>query len=217
MLGGRDLHEMIENAIDDIHKNLDVKIDKNNFNRIHAIEACGCTRFAYYERKAPLPSDNESKVSSLLEKSMHRSLSNTRGEYKIDSLSLEVDVDMIIANEFIIRFQIAHTLPEVPHPQHMLYLNTCLYAFNKYEGFLIYITEEGKMVKFSIIKNNRMLEETVRRARVLSTLLKENRVPIVEPSNICTGCKYFERCYATKRIKDEGSGSILEEIFKSRK
>lgn len=217
MLGGRNLHEMIENAIDDIYKNVSIKIDKTNSDRIHAIEASGCTRFAYYERKDSLPSDNAAKISSLLGNGMRHSLSNMRGEYKIDTLSLEVNVDMIMANEFIIRFEIVPTLPEVPHPQHMLYLNACLFAFNKDEGFLIYMTEEGNMVEFSMTKNNRMFEEIVRRARVLSTLLKENRVPIVEPSNICTTCKYFERCYARKKVKNEGSGFILEEIFKPKK
>ena len=218
MLGSRNLHEMIENAIDDIYKNLSIKIDKTNSDRIHAIEASGCTRFAYYERKDSLPSDNAAaKISSLLGNSMRHSLSNIRGEYKIDTLALEVNADMIMADEFILRFEIVPALPEVPHPQHMLYLNACLFAFNKDEGFLIYMTEDGKMVEFSVTKNNKMFEEIVRRARVLSTLLKENRVPIVEPSNICTTCKYFERCYARKKVKDEGSGFILEEIFKPKK
>jgi CRISPR-associated exonuclease Cas4 len=218
MLGSRNLHEMIENTIDDIYKNLSVKIDKTNSDRIHAIEASGCTRFAYYERKDSLPSDNAAvKISSLLGNSMRHSLSNIRGEYKIDTLALEVNADMIMADEFILRFEIVPALPEVPHPQHMLYLNACLFAFNKDEGFLIYITEDGKMVEFSVTKNNKMFEEIVRRARVLSTLLKENRVPIVEPSNICITCKYYERCYARKKVKDEGSGFILEEIFKPKK
>jgi len=218
MLGSRNLHEMIENAIDDIYKNLSVKIDKTNSDRIHAIEASGCTRFAYYERKDSLPSDNAAvKISSLLGNSMRHSLSNIRGEYKIDTLALEVNADMIMADEFILRFEIVPALPEVPHPQHMLYLNACLFAFNKDEGFLIYMTEDGKMVEFSVTKNNKMFEEIVRRARVLSTLLKENRVPIVEPSNICITCKYYERCYARKKVKDEASGFILEEIFKPKK
>jgi CRISPR-associated exonuclease Cas4 len=217
MLGGKNLREMIEDAIDDRYKNLSVKIDKTNPDRIHAIEASGCTRFAYYERKDSLPSDNVTKVSSLLGNGMRHSLSNARGEYKVDTLALEVNVDMIIANEYIVRFEIVSTLPEVPHPQHMLYLNACLFAFNKYEGFLIYMTAEGKTVEFSVTKNNRMFEEIVRRAKVLSTLLKENRVPIVEPSDLCISCKYFERCYARKKIKEEGSGFILEEIFKPKK
>jgi CRISPR-associated exonuclease Cas4 len=217
MLGSRNLHEMIENTIDDIYKNLSIKIDKTNPDRIHAIEASGCTRFAYYERKDSLPSDNAAKISSLLGNGVRHSLSNVHGEYKIDSLALEVDADMVMANEFIVRFEIVPALPEVPHPQHMLYLNACLFALNKDEGLLIYVTEDGKMVEFSVTKNSRMFEEIVRRARVLSTLLKENRVPIVEPSNICTTCKYFERCYARKKVKDESSGFILEEIFKPKK
>lgn len=217
MLGSRNLHEVIENTIDDIYKNLSIKIDKTNPDRIHAIEASGCTRFAYYERKNSLPSDNAAKISSLLGNGVRHSLSNVHGEYKIDSLALEVDADMIMANEFIVRFEIVPALPEVPHPQHMLYLNACLFALNKDEGLLIYVTEDGKMVEFSVTKNSRMFEELVRRARVLSTLLKENRVPIVEPSNICTTCKYFERCYARKKVKDESSGFILEEIFKPKK
>jgi CRISPR-associated exonuclease Cas4 len=217
MLGGKNLREMIEDAIDDRYKNLSVKIDKTNPDRIHAIEASGCTRFAYYERKDSLPSDNATKVSSLLGNGMRHSLSNARGEYKVDTLALEVNADMIIANEYIVRFEIVSTLPEVPHPQHMLYLNACLFAFNKYEGFLIYMTAEGKTIEFSVTKNNRMFEELVRRAKVLSTLLKENRVPIVEPSNLCISCKYFERCYARKKIKEESSGFILEEIFKPKK
>ena len=217
MLGGKNLREMIENAIDDRYKSLSVKIDKTNPDRIHAIEASGCTRFAYYERKDSLPSDNATKVSSVLGNGMRHSLSNARGEYKVDTLALEVNVDMIIADEFIVRFEIVSTLPDVPHPQHMLYLNACLFAFNKYEGFLIYMTAEGKTVEFSVSKNNRMFEELIRRAKVLSTLLKENRVPIVEPSNLCITCKYFERCYARKKVKEESSGFILEEIFKPKK
>jgi CRISPR-associated exonuclease Cas4 len=217
MLGGKDLHEMIEDAIDDRYKNLNIKIDKTNPDRIHAIEASGCTRFAYYERKDSLPSDNATKVSSLLGNGMRHSLNNARGEYKVDTLALEVNVDMIIADEFIVRFEIVSTLPEVPHPQHMLYLNACLFAFNKYEGFLIYMTAKGKTVEFSVTKNNRMFEELIRRAKVLSTLLKENRVPLVEPSDLCTSCKYFERCYARKKVKEESSGFILEEIFKPKK
>ncbi|HEY1211878.1 MAG TPA: Dna2/Cas4 domain-containing protein [Nitrososphaera sp.] len=214
MLGGKNLREVIEDAIDDKYKNLSVNIDRTNPDRIHAIEASSCTRFAYYERKDSLPSDNAAKVFSLLGNGMRHSLDNRPGEYKVDTLVLEANADMIIADEFIVRFEIVTTLPEVPHPQHMLYLNACLFAFNKDEGFLIYMTAEGKTVEFSVTKNNKMFEEIVRRAKVLSTLLKENRIPIVEPSDLCVSCKYYERCYARKKVKEESSGFILEEIFK---
>lgn len=214
MLGDRDIRKTIEKSIDKLHEDLNVKIDKGNPDRIHAVEACGCTRFAYYERKDPLPADNRSKISILLGAAMRHSLSNARGEYKIDSLSLEVNADLIMADEYVVRFEVVSALPDIPHPRDLLYLNACLFAFNKDDGILIYITAEGKTVEFSVTKNNRMFEETVRRARVLSTLLKDGKAPIVEPSELCLNCRYYERCYARKQEKDQSSGFILEEIFK---
>jgi len=217
MLGGRDLRATIEKSLDKLHEDLSVKIDKNNPDRIHAVEASGCTRFAYYERKDPLPVDSLSRISILLGSAMRNSLSNVRGEYKAEGLSLEANADMIMADEFVVEFEVVPTLPEVPHPRHLLYLNACIFALNKKDGLLIYMTAEGKTVEFSVTKNNRMFEEIVRRARVLSTLLKDSKVPIVEPSELCVNCKYYERCYARKQVKDESSGFILEEIFKKKK
>jgi CRISPR-associated exonuclease Cas4 len=216
MLGGRDVRKTIEKSLDKLHEDLSVKIDKKNPDRIHAVEACGCTRFAYYERKDPLPADNLSRISILLGSAMRHSLSNARGEYKADNLSLEANADLIMADEYVVRFEVVPALPEVPHPRGLLYLNACLFAFGKNEGILIYITAEGRTVEFSITKNNKMFEEVVRRARVLSTLLKDGKVPIVEPSELCLNCRYYERCYARKQVKDESSGFILEEIFKKK-
>lgn len=215
MLGGRDLRETIEKTFDKLYEDLTVKIDKTNPDRIHAIEAAGCTRFAFYERRDPVPPDNISKISVLLSNGMRRALPNLPGQYKVDSLALDVNADMIIANEFVVRFEVVTELPEVPHPRHMLYLNACLFAFNKDEGFLIYMTADGKSVEFSVSKSNKMFEEIVRRARVLSTLLKDNKTPIVEPSDLCITCKYFERCYARKKDKEE-KGDLIAELFGKR-
>jgi CRISPR-associated exonuclease Cas4 len=203
---------MIEKAFDRLYEDLRVKIDKNNSDRIHALEASYCTRLAYYERRDPIAPDNTSKISILLSDGIRKALSNTKGEYKIDALTLEVNADMVIGNEFIVHFEIVPELPAMPHPRHMLYLNACLFALDKLDGFLIYMTADGKTVEFSVTKNNRMFEEIVRRARVLSTLLKDNKVPIVEPSDLCLRCRYYSRCYAREKIKDE-STDIFAELF----
>ncbi len=217
MLGGRDLRATIQKTLDNIYDNLNVKIDKKNNDRIHAIEASSCTRLAYYERKDPLPSDNASKISILLSNGMRHTLSNLHGEYKADTLSIEVNADMVIADEYIVRFEVVTTLPEIPHPSHLLYLNACLFAFKKDEGLLIYMTSEGNTVEFSVSKNNKMFEEIIRRARVLSTLLKEGKTPIVEPSDLCLSCKYYERCYAREKGKSDSTGDIIAELFGKRK
>ena len=196
MLGNRDVRRVIEKALDKIYEDTNQKIRKDDPDRISAIEASRCTRLSYYERKDSLPSDNSTRISFLLMEGLRRLFNNVRGEYKANNLILEVAADMIINNEFIVRFEVVVNLPEIPHPRDLLYLNACLFAFNKSEGILIYISGEGKTIEYSVTKNNRMFEEILRRARVLSTLLKESKVPIVEPSDFCLSCKYYERCYS---------------------
>jgi CRISPR-associated exonuclease Cas4 len=196
MLGDRDIRRVLEKALDKIYEDTNQKIGKDNPDRINAIEASRCTRLSYYERKDSLPSDNTTRMSFLLMEGLRSSLNNVRGEYKANNLILEVAADMIINNEIIVRFENVVNLPEIPHPRDLLYINACLFAFNKSEGIIIYISGEGKTIEFSVSKNNRMFEEILRRARVLSTLLKESKVPIVEPCDFCLNCKYYERCYS---------------------
>jgi CRISPR-associated exonuclease Cas4 len=193
MLGDRDVRKEIQKALDKIYEDTHQKINREDPDRINAIEASRCTRLSYYERKDSLPSDNTTRMSFLLTEGLRRSLNNVRGEYKANNLILEVAADMIINNELIVRFEVVVNLPDIPHPRDLLYLNACLFAFDKSEGILIYINVEGKSLEFSVTKNNKMFEEILRRARVLSTLLKESKVPIVEPCDFCLNCKYYER------------------------
>jgi CRISPR-associated exonuclease Cas4 len=143
-------------------------------------------------------------------------LNNVRGEYKANNLILEVAADMIINNELIVRFEVVVNLPDIPHPRDLLYLNACLFAFDKSEGILIYINVEGKSLEFSVTKNNKMFEEILRRARVLSTLLKESKVPIVEPCDFCLNCKYYERCYSRETKNSSFSLESLLGLEKKR-
>jgi CRISPR-associated exonuclease Cas4 len=211
MLGDRDVRRMIEKALDKVYDDIrQNNINKDNPDRIHALEASRCTRLSYYERKDFLPSDNVTKMSILLRDGIRRSFNNVSREYKVDNLILEATADMIINNEFILRFEIVTNLPEIPHPRDLLYLNACLFTFDKNDGILIYITSKGETVEFSITKSNRMFEEIIRRARILSTLLKEGKVPIVEPCELCLKCKYYERCYSREK---KTSSFSLESIL----
>jgi CRISPR-associated exonuclease Cas4 len=211
MLGDRNIRGMIEKALDRLHDDLNIKIDKKNPDRIHALEATLCTRLSYYERKDPIPEDNASKISILLGHGIRNALSNINAEYKIDSLTLDTNADMLMGEEFVVRFEIVPELPLVPHPRHLLYLNACLFALHKDEGILIYLTADGRSVEYSVTRNNRMFEEIVRRARVLSTLLKDNKVPIIEPSDLCMKCKYYSRCYSREKTKE--TTDLLQDIF----
>ena len=194
MLGDIDIRSMIEKTIDKIYDDFQ-NVDKRNPDRIHALEVSRCTRLSYYERKDPLRDDKTARMSILLKDSIRRTFNNIRGEYKVGNLILEVNADMMINEEFIVRFEVVANLPEIPHPRDLLYLNACLFAFNKSDGIIMYINLEGKTIGFSVTKNNRMFEEIIRRTRVLNTLLRESKVPIVEPSDQCITCKYYQRCY----------------------
>ena len=216
MLGDRDVRKEIQKALDKIYEDTHQKINREDPDRINAIEASRCTRLSYYERKDSLPSDNTTRMSFLLMEGLRRSLNNVRGEYKANNLILEVAADMIINNEFIVRFEVVVNLPDIPHPRDLLYLNACLFAFDKSEGILIYINVEGKSLEFSVTKNNKMFEEILRRARVLSTLLKESKVPIVEPCDFCLNCKYYERCYSRETKNSSFSLESLLGLEKKR-
>ena len=215
MLGDIDIRSMIEKTIDKIYDDFQ-DVDKRNPDIIHALEVSRYTRLSYYERKDPLPGDKTARMSVLLKDSIRRTFNNVRGEYKVDSLILEVNADMVINEEFILRFEVVATLPEIPHPRDLLYLNACLFAFNKSDGIIMYINLEGKTIGFSVTKNNRMFEEIIRRTRVLNTLLKESKVPIVEPSDLCLTCKYYQRCYYREKKTSNFSLETLLGLGKKR-
>jgi len=200
MLGERDVKKMIEKTFDKIYTNIGQISSKNDPDIIHVLEASRCTRLSYYERKDPLSTQGSiAKISILLKDGIRRSFSNIDGEYKVDNLTLHATADTIIDDQYVARFELVTKLPEVPHPRDLLYLNACLFVFNKNDGVLIYMTPDGQSLDFFVTKNNRMFEDVVRRARILSTLLKECKVPIIEPCDLCLSCKYYERCYYRER------------------
>jgi CRISPR-associated exonuclease Cas4 len=199
MLGSKDVKKMIDKTFDSIYNNQAKNIDKQNPEKIHANEASRCTRLAYYERKDPLPSDSNSTISDLIKDGVRRLFNSINSEYKVDALSILASADMLVDDEFVVKFELVTKLPDTPHPRDLLYLNACLFAFDKTDGILIYTNIDGETIEFSLTRNNRMFQEIVRRARILSTLLKEERVPIVEPCELCLSCKYYERCYAQER------------------
>ena len=211
MLGERDVKKMIEKTFDKIYTNIGQISSKNDPDIIHVLEASRCTRLSYFERKDPVNTQGSiAKISILLKDGIRRSFSNIDGEYKVDNLTLQATADTIIDDQYVARFELVTNLPNVPHPRDLLYLNACLFVFDKNDGVLIYMTPDGQSLEFFVTKNNRMFEDVVRRARILSTLLKECKVPIIEPCDLCLSCKYYERCYYRER---NVSNFSLESLF----
>ena len=198
MMGDRDFRSTVENAINSIGKELEIKIDSANIQTIHLHEAVQCLRRSYYDRIDPQEAQRKGfneLLSGLLRKLQYGS---DPKEFDIDDVKLKGQVDMLI-DDSIFLFRGATTELENPLANDVLYLNACMWIYDKPDGIIIYITGDKKETSFSISRNKKMFEEIIRRVRVLNDLLKEQKTPILEPSTECSDCQYYERCFMKKK------------------
>jgi len=198
MMGDRDFRGIVENAINSIGKELEIKIDSANIQTIHLHEVVQCLRRSYYDRIDPQEIQRKGfneLLSGLLRKLQYGS---DPKEFDIDDVKLKGQVDMLI-DDSIFLFRGATTELENPLANDVLYLNACMWIYDKPDGIIIYITGDKKETSFSISRNKKMFEEIIRRVRVLNDLLKEQKTPILEPSTECSDCQYYERCFMKKK------------------
>ncbi|MEM0364749.1 MAG: hypothetical protein QXE95_05595 [Candidatus Nitrosocaldus sp.] len=200
MLGERSLKDAVNKAIDSM-----LMIERED-NRIHVDEVAGCLRRSYYNRRERSIPAKERLI--LMKRSMRINSSQSK-EYHLEDLTLIASADTIV-DDAVIKFEVMDRLPSIPEPASLIALNASLWIFNKEEGALVYLTRDGDSMQFSITRDKRLFDETIRRAKVLSMLLKENRVPVFEPSEQCMNCPYYERCYIQHKRYENPT---LERIF----
>ena len=201
MLGDRDYRQLIKKAIDSIGHEIQPKIDPNDIKTIHLHEVVQCLRRSYFDRVEPKEIERRGfndLVSGLLRNMKYGSKS---GEFKMEDISLGGQADMIVDDAVII-FRSANGLPENPIARDLLYLNTCLWIFDKMDGILIYITGDRQETSFTLSRSKKMFEEVARRIRIFNKLLKEKKVPILEPSVECSNCQYYEKCYLPQKTSE---------------
>ena len=198
-MGDRDYRQVIKNAIEGISKDVEPKINLDDYKTIHVHEVVRCLRRSYFDRVEPLDPERTSfsnLISGLLQKVQYGSI---LGEFSLEKLSLKGQADIIV-DDVVMIFRNVVNLPDSPYPPDALYLNACLWIFKKPEGIVVYLTNGGEESSYSITKSKKMFEELARRVRVLNDLLEEKKVPILEPSNECMNCQYYERCYLKRKI-----------------
>ncbi len=203
MLGAKNFHKLIEDELLKISKKLALSYDSNG---IHVLEITRCSRLSYFERMDPFVDEYSNALTNIFKSSLTMFLNGITREYKVDDLAIYTTVDLIIDNDMIINFVPVSKIPENPHPNDLLYTNASMFVFDIIGGFIVYFTPEGKFVEFSVAKSKRMFEQVVRRARILHLLLKEKKTPVVEPSELCFSCKYFQRCFG----QEKESGHMLD-------
>ena len=198
MMGDRDFRGIIENALNSIGKELEIDIDSADIQTIHLHEVVHCLRRSYYDRIDPQEVQRKGfneLLSGLLRKLQYGS---DPKEFNIDDIKLKGQVDMLI-DDSIFLFRGATGELENPHANDVLYLNACMWIYDKPDGIIVYLTGDKKETTFSISRNKKMFEEIVRRVRVLNDLLKDQKTPILEPSTECSECQYYERCFMKKK------------------
>jgi len=198
MMGDRDYRSIIKNAIDSIGRELEIEIDSKNFKIIHLLEVTQCLRRSYYDRTDSKEVERRGfndLLSGLLRKLEYGSEPK---EFQIDDIKLKGQADMMV-DDTIILFRPISSIPESPQSSDLLYLNACLWIYDKKDGMIIYITSDKDEFTFSLTRDKKMFEETIRRVRVLSDLLNEQKTPILEPSLNCMDCQYYQRCFIAKK------------------
>jgi len=199
MMGDRDYRALVKSAIGSIGKEVELQIDANDIKTIHLDEVVKCLRRSYYDRVEPKEIERTSFTDLVVGLLRSKGYGSKTGEFEIDDLKLKGQTDMIV-DDVVFVFRSAITLPENPIARDLLYLNACMWIFDKTEGILVYLTGDGKETSLSLTRSKKMFEEVVRRARVLYDLLKEKKVPILEPSDECSTCQYYEKCYIKEKI-----------------
>ena len=216
VVGDRDYKQIVRDAIDSIGEDAQLKFDTKDPNIIYLHEATKCLRRSFYDRTEPLETEQTqfNKVLGGLFRKMKSKA--TIGTYEMDSgLALKGQVDMI-EDDVVMIFRAVNRYPENPLPADILFVNACMWMFDKIEGVVVYITPDGKEESFVTNKNQKMFEEVIRRTKVFHDLIERRNTdpkakpPIIEPSMDCLECQYYERCYIRKK---EGKQITLSSLF----
>ncbi len=201
-MGDRDFRNITHNAIRSIGNELEIEIDSKDIQTIHLQEVTQCLRRSYYDRIDPNEIERRGfndLLSGLLRKLQY---GTEPKEFAMDEIKLKAQVDMI-TDDSILLFRSALYELENPQANDILYLNACMWIYDKVDGVIVYITGDKREITFSLTRNKKMFEEIIRRVRVLNDLLKEQKTPILEPSSDCSGCQYFERCFMKKKTSKQ--------------
>jgi len=199
MMGDRDFRTTIQTALSSIGKELQLDIDPKNIQTIHLQEVVQCLRRSYFDRIDPVEIERRGfneLLSGLLRKLEYGSEPKV---FEIDDIKLQGQTDMIVDDAIMLFRPATQSELENPLANDVLYLNACLWIYDKTEGIVVYITGDRKETTFSLTRNKKMFEEVIRRVRVLNNLLKEEKAPILEPSAECSECQYYEKCFMKKK------------------
>ena len=142
MMGDRDYRSVIKNSVESVGRELEYRFEKDNISKIHASEVTGCLRRAFYDRTDEIEKDRTS-FSDLIG-GMFRQLDYGAKpqEFSLEDISLQAQADLIV-DDLVMVFRSTGDFPESPNAKDLLYINACMYAYEKVDGVIIYINGKG--------------------------------------------------------------------------
>ena len=146
-MGDRDFRSIIQNALRSIGKELEIEIDSKDIQTIHLQEVVQCLRRSYFDRIDPSEIERRGfneLLSGLLRKLQYGSEPK---EFAIEDIKLKGQVDMIV-DDSILLFRSALGELEAPQANDVLYLNACMWIYDKEDGVIVYITGDRKETTF---------------------------------------------------------------------
>ena len=196
-MGDRNYRQIITDVIERISHDTKPEIEKDN-KIIHFSEVARCLRRSYFDRVESVEQKGlrfSDLFRELIRKMPYGSI---QGEFTLDNIKLKIFADMIV-DDVVIIFRPVAKPPEKLIPSDALYLNACLWILKKTDGLVLYLAENGDEISFSLIRDNKMFEESIRRVKILNSLLEEKKIPVIEPSLECSTCQYYEKCYLKEK------------------
>ena len=134
--GDKDYKQIVKNALDGIRQDIEIDIDPKDVNTILLHEVTKCLRKSYYDRVDPINVE-ESNLNQVLGGVFRQMKSKaTTNNYKMkDGVELKGQADMIVSDVIMI-FRSVEEFPESPLANDILYLNACMWIFDKIEGII---------------------------------------------------------------------------------
>ena len=196
-MGDRNYRRIITDVIKRISHDIKPEAEKDN-KIIHFSEVIRCLRRSYLDRIDPIEQKGLRFLDLFRELMRKMPYGAVNGEFSVDNIKLKIYAEMII-DDVVIVFRPVPKPPEKLIPGDALYLNACLWILDKTDGIVLYFADNGDEVSFSLIRESKMFEESIRRVRILNNLLEEKKIPVLEPSTECNTCQYYEKCYSVEK------------------
>ena len=149
MMGDRDYRKLIKDSIESIGRDIEPKIDTKDNKTIYLHEVVRCLRRSYFDRTDPIKvktTSFNSLMTGLLQKMEY---GGKEGEFAVENITLKGKADLIVDDAIII-FRSTLQVLDNPLASDLLYLNACMWIFNKVEGVVVYLTPDVKDVRHLI-------------------------------------------------------------------